>query len=84
MGDDPGAERLNRISEAIDIVADATRKDPKLDRELTLALWAIAHHGETQATSWQRTGPWRNGDYNDQIYEIAMKVEHFIQGSLAL
>jgi hypothetical protein len=83
MGDDPGSERLHRIAEAIDVVADRTRSDPHVDRELMLALWTIAHHGELQAAGWQqRTGTWRNGEYDDQIADIAMKVEHFIQGNL--
>jgi hypothetical protein len=47
-----------------------------------LALWSIAYHGETQAQSWQRRRPWRDNEYDEQMADIAEKVEEFIAGAI--
>jgi hypothetical protein len=80
MGDDPGEERLSRVAEAIDVLSAATRHESAIDRELMLALWGIAYHGETQSQSWQERGLWRDGQFGEQMAEIAEKVEEFIAG----
>jgi hypothetical protein len=83
MGDDPGEDRLARIAAALEVIVEQTRRDEALDRELMMALWAIAYHGEFQAESWQRQGGrWRHGRFNEQIAEIALKVEEYISGDL--
>lgn len=49
MGDDPGKERLERVSRALDVIAEATRHEPSLDRALMYAL--LGHR-----LSWRDSG----------------------------
>jgi SUKH-4 immunity protein len=84
MGDDPGELRLAQVLKALAVVIEHTKEDTHLDRDLMMALWAIAYHGEFQSESWQKNGRWRNGRFNEQITEIALYVERYISGDEAV
>ncbi len=54
VGIDPGKDRISKLGEALDVVAETTAEDSQIDRKLANALHGLSFHMSETLNHWQR------------------------------
>jgi len=76
QGEDPGAERMRNLIQALKVVFDLLQTQTELDRRLAAALFVLGSDVPLSISSWASKGHmWRKGFMEQEVYEMIMAVQ---------
>ncbi|HKY04281.1 MAG TPA: hypothetical protein VJQ56_05305 [Blastocatellia bacterium] len=79
-GEEPGAERMNRLISALAVVFRALGGRVEIDRKLAAALFALGSELPLTISSLASRGHvWRKGFMEDEVYELLMGVQSIFE-----
>jgi hypothetical protein len=75
-GEDPGAERMRNLNQALKAIFDLLQTQTELDRRLAAALFVLGSDVPLSISSWASKGHvWRKGFMEEEVYEMIMAVQ---------
>jgi hypothetical protein len=81
MGRDPGAERMRRLLEAMQVLFDRIDGQDKIRREVAAALYVLGTEIPAQIESWSRNGAvWREDLVRHEMPRLLLAVESLFEG----
>jgi hypothetical protein len=79
-GEDPGGERMGRLSLALKIVFHALEGNLELERNLAAALYTLGSDVPLTISSLAGRGhSWRRGFMEDEVYQLLMAVQSIFE-----
>lgn len=79
-GEDPGSERMRRLSNALSTVFQSIEGQPELDRTLAAALFTLGSELPLTISSLASKGhSWRGGFMEDEVYELLVGVQSIFE-----
>jgi hypothetical protein len=81
MGDDPGAERMAQLIEALKILFDSLEGRTQIERSLAHSLFNLALYVPQNIDSWARNGRvWRKEFIEKEQFELISAIESIFEG----
>ncbi|MGI8656122.1 MAG: hypothetical protein ACR2LC_12995 [Pyrinomonadaceae bacterium] len=75
-GEDPGAERMRNLNQALRAIFDLLQTQTELDRRLAAALFVLGSDVPLSISSWASKGHvWRKAFMEEEVYEMIMAVQ---------
>ncbi|HXG86718.1 MAG TPA: hypothetical protein VNJ02_00165 [Vicinamibacterales bacterium] len=81
LGQDPGAPRMEQLSDALETIFQSLQGHTELDRHLAAALFTLGSDVPLMVSSWANKGHvWRREFMETEVYKLLTGVQAIFEG----